>query len=96
MEEERTGLWCVVQGLGGSGTAEEGAVGAPVYIRVQGFEIRVQGFRFRAHGSGFQFQGSRCSVSVVWCNDKTQGEVSRGERMAVRGTDPESYITLYT
>ena len=24
------------------------------------------------------------------------GEVSRGDKMAVRGTDPESYITEYT
>ena len=26
---------------------------------------------------------------------KVLGEVSRGEEMAVRGTDPESYITEY-
>jgi len=27
---------------------------------------------------------------------ETSGEVSRGEKMALRGTDPESYITEYT
>ena len=38
------------------------------------------------YGLWFMVHGDRLRV----------GEVSRGEKMALRGTDPESYITEYT
>ena len=37
-------------------------------------------------------------VVILWevQDSGLAGEVSRGEKMALRGTDPESYITEYT
>ena len=36
-----------------------------------------------------------CSTKLLWSSSQC-GEVSREEKMALRGTDPESYITDYT
>jgi len=39
---------------------------------------------------------SRCfTLRRVWEVGRLRGKVSRGEKMAVRGTDPESYITEF-
>ena len=33
------------------------------------------------------------TIDVLWCD---RLRVSRGEKMTLRGTDPESYVTVYT
>ena len=42
----------------------------------------------------FEMMGLRAAVDLHFVT--TSGEVSRGETMALRGTDPESYMTEHT
>ena len=42
----------------------------------------------------FKMLGLRAAIDLHFVT--TSGEVSRGETMAFRGTDPESYMTEYT
>ena len=72
-------------------------------MRFEGLGLRVEPCRL-PQGSRWGLGAEGCGAAAASCGceflvgemGRVKNEVSRGNKMALRGTDPESYITEYT